>query len=311
MRNLYLLTAFLLSAIASSLSPTSAQTVLQPAPVGIACAYNSTLPTLVTNNFGWVQCNSTGTLLTSSGTVPQASGSITTQNLNPGSGVPTAASFVPLTPAGLNFARIQVTGTYTGALTAQCSVDGANWISTGNADEFTNVFSGQKSSTIGSGVTGIWQVYIGGCTSWRLSANAAVTGTAVVTIQPTEAAVPGPDPSVRLTYSGQTGAVATGTTGAVAATIAAVSGRLNYLCGYHISALGTAGAVGPITITGLAGGTITIQSPVLAAGVLFDLSRTITPCQPGSGTNTAIVATTTADATATAVDVDLQGYTTP
>lgn len=41
----------------------SAQVVQQPSPPnGIACAYNSTPPTLTTGQAGWVQCDSTGHL---------------------------------------------------------------------------------------------------------------------------------------------------------------------------------------------------------------------------------------------------------
>ncbi|MDR3572280.1 MAG: hypothetical protein P4L50_00325 [Anaerolineaceae bacterium] len=44
------------------------QQVAQPlGPNGIACAYNASPPTLITGNAGWVQCDSTGHLLTSGG----------------------------------------------------------------------------------------------------------------------------------------------------------------------------------------------------------------------------------------------------
>lgn len=100
----------------------------------------------------------------------------------------------------------------------------------------------------------------------------------------------------------------TGTTGAVTATIAAVASATNYICGFDVSAIGGTAAIGPVTITGLQGGTWTYQGFVSsAAGVIY--SREFNQCVPASATNTAISVATTADGTATAVDVQLHGYT--
>lgn len=41
----------------------NAQTVVTPTQVGIACAYNSSLPTLATGNYGLVQCDTNGRLI--------------------------------------------------------------------------------------------------------------------------------------------------------------------------------------------------------------------------------------------------------
>lgn len=100
--------------------------------------------------------------------------------------------------------------------------------------------------------------------------------------------------------------VGTGTTGAVTGTLAAAAGRTTFICGFDVSVIGGTAAVGPITITGLIGGTFTYQFSSLAAG--NTLSRTFTPCIPASAVNTAIVTTTTADGTASAVDVNSWGY---
>ena len=99
-------------------------------------------------------------------------------------------------------------------------------------------------------------------------------------------------------------AVATGTTGAVTATMTTTTGTL-YLCGFDVSAIGGTATVGPITVTGLAGGTFTYQLASTAAGnVLF---HPFTPCLPASAPTTSIAVATTADGTATAVDVNVWG----
>jgi hypothetical protein len=95
---------------------------------------------------------------------------------------------------------------------------------------------------------------------------------------------------------------ASGTTGAVVATLAASATQKTWLCSFNVSASGT-GAVGPITIAGLAGGSETFQ--LTAPG---SVSQTFSPCLPSSAINTAITITTTADATATAVNVNASGY---
>lgn len=102
-------------------------------------------------------------------------------------------------------------------------------------------------------------------------------------------------------------AVATGTTSAVTATMPAVAGRTNYICQFDVSALGGTATVGPITLTGLIGGsTLTYQMASTASGNLF--TRQFNPCMPASATNTAIAVATTADGTASAVDVNITGF---
>lgn len=108
------------------------------------------------------------------------------------------------------------------------------------------------------------------------------------------------------TASTPVGAVATGTTGSVVATIAATALVTNYLCEFDISAIGGTAAIGPVTVAGLTGGTRTYQFSSSAAGVNF--SKSFNPCIPASAVNTAIIITTTADGTATAVDINSSGY---
>lgn len=100
--------------------------------------------------------------------------------------------------------------------------------------------------------------------------------------------------------------IGAGTTGAVVGTLAASPGRLTYICGFDVSAIGGTAAVGPVVIAGLNGGSFTYQISATAAGLT--LSRTFSPCIPTGTMNTAITVTTTADGTATAVDVNAWGF---
>lgn len=112
-----------------------------------------------------------------------ASGAITTQNLNPTTGTATTGSTVSV--SGLNdvgAVLVQVTGVYTGALTPQITVDGVNWVSVGPASVI-NQNTGAYTQTIASAATGIFEIGASGFNSFRISANAAVTGTANVTIR--------------------------------------------------------------------------------------------------------------------------------
>lgn len=103
---------------------------------------------------------------------------ITTQNLVPG-GTATDGSAAEL-PGLINEGEvaIQVTGTYTGALTPQGTVDGANWV---NLAGVTNASTGETSATIPSGAVGIYRCDTSGLAGYRTSANGAVTGAAKVT----------------------------------------------------------------------------------------------------------------------------------
>jgi hypothetical protein len=99
---------------------------------------------------------------------------------------------------------------------------------------------------------------------------------------------------------------ATGTTSAVVGTLAGVSGKTTYICGFSVSALGGTASVGPITIANLVTASQVYQLASSASGTT--LAVTFQPCLPANATNTAITVTTTADGTATAVDVNATGY---
>lgn len=114
------------------------------------------------------------------------SGVISAQNANPNTGVATANSAVELDLGGkYNYVGIQVTGTYTGALTAQVSVDGSRYESiggtvVGNSIEDTSV--GTAAATIASAAVKVYRLRVSGMNKVRITALAAVTGSANVTL---------------------------------------------------------------------------------------------------------------------------------
>ncbi len=115
------------------------------------------------------------------------SGNITTQNLVP-AGTATANSAVLTgTLNGQNTLIIQVTGTYTGALSVQGTVDNTTWVTLTTAQTFTNAATSAQAATITSAAVGIFKVECSGYVQMRVTGLAAVTGTAVVTIRASNA----------------------------------------------------------------------------------------------------------------------------
>lgn len=114
-----------------------------------------------------------------------STGNITTQNLVPG-GVATAGSAVSLTTNGMPSVMIQTTGTYTGALSLQMTVDNVNWVTVGGVP-LINVNTGGNLATITSALQGVFQANVAGAIAVRVTGLAAMTGTAAVTLR----AVPG------------------------------------------------------------------------------------------------------------------------
>lgn len=100
---------------------------------------------------------------------------------------------------------------------------------------------------------------------------------------------------------------AAGSTGAVIGTLAAAQGKITYICGFSISAIGGTAAVGPITVAGLTGSSQVYQASSTAAGGTA-ASGQFWPCIPAATLNTAITITTTADGTASAVNVNSWGF---
>lgn len=111
-----------------------------------------------------------------------AAGTITTQNLVP-AGTATAGSAV-LSGAlnGAGTASIQVTGTYTGALSLQYTVDGTNWVTVGGTP-FLRATTGALSATIASATQDIFQIETVAMAQFRITGLAAMTGTATVSIR--------------------------------------------------------------------------------------------------------------------------------
>lgn len=114
-----------------------------------------------------------------------ASGSITTQNLVPG-GIATVGSSVGIALSGLPTLSIQTTGTYTGALSVQLTVDEVNWITVGGTS-ILNVNGSTFLPFITSALQGVFQIEVSGFTRARVTGLGAMTGTAVVTLRATQA----------------------------------------------------------------------------------------------------------------------------
>jgi hypothetical protein len=125
-----------------------------------------------------------GTIATSAAD-QTASGSITTQNLNLTSGAATANSTVLVaSTVAMGTVGVQVTGTWTGTLIAQGTLDGSNWVTINSGYNFPG---GVLANSIASASVGVFHFYGGPYTSIRVTASAAVTGTAVVTVRISQA----------------------------------------------------------------------------------------------------------------------------
>ena len=99
-------------------------------------------------------------------------GTITTTNGN-----------VELSTLGRDTAAIQITGTYTGVLSIQYTVDNTNWVKASGAQTLINKATGAYTATVASGTQGIFITSVDGVQKIRVIGLAAVTGTATVTIR--------------------------------------------------------------------------------------------------------------------------------
>lgn len=99
-----------------------------------------------------------------------ATGSITTQNLVP-LGTATANSSVEVITQNKGVVGVQVLGTWTGTLSAYCTVNSSTWV----INAWTPVTA-----------NGLGVINAAGCMRIRVAASAAVTGTALVTLQATD-----------------------------------------------------------------------------------------------------------------------------
>jgi hypothetical protein len=117
-------------------------------------------------------------------------------------------------------------------------------------------------------------------------------------------------PGVGVT-AGQTAVIssATGTTGAVVATLPGVASKFTYICGFYATGNEAAtGAVVAVTVAGMVSGSMVfnISHPVTPS--LGIANQSFTPCLPSSAVNTAITVTSAADAAGTNVSVAAWGY---
>lgn len=101
---------------------------------------------------------------------------------------------------------------------------------------------------------------------------------------------------------------ATGTTGAVTATLAAVIGRTTYICGFVITSGGTtSAALGAATVTGALGGTLNFVYVDVSTGQGL-LGVAFPQCVPGSAENTAIAVNAPAGGAGTIAAVSAWGF---
>ena len=112
--------------------------------------------------------------------------SITTQNLVP-AGAATAGSAVEISLNGDATLTTQITGTYTGALSLQVTVNGTTWVTVGGTP-FINLNTSTYLASITSALTSVFQSEVAGFFKARITALAAVTGTATVNLQASSAA---------------------------------------------------------------------------------------------------------------------------
>jgi hypothetical protein len=103
---------------------------------------------------------------------------------------------------------------------------------------------------------------------------------------------------------------ATGSTGAVVATLPAAVGKTTYLCGAYVTGNTTTTAnVTTVTVANTISGSLVFGvahpvTPALGNSFLPDL----TPCIPANALNTAITVTSAADAAGVSVSVTAWGY---
>jgi hypothetical protein len=107
---------------------------------------------------------------------------------------------------------------------------------------------------------------------------------------------------------------ATGSTGAISATLPALTGKLTYICGFSYQGSdATAAVAGNVVVSGTVSGSMNFGYVALAAGAAVAQPPPITvpfgPCVPASGQNTAIVVTPPVlGAGATLATVSAWGY---
>lgn len=133
-----------------------------------------------------VNADTSGNLIESVADVV-ASGTITTQNLVP-AGTATANSAVLSGQLnGHGMISVQVTGTYTGALSLQTTLDGTTWVTSAGGVFFSRATGAMLGATITSALQGVFEIDCSGSSQIRITGLAAMTGTATITMRATRA----------------------------------------------------------------------------------------------------------------------------
>lgn len=111
-------------------------------------------------------------------------GAISAQNTGAplGNNVTQNSTVICSLAGGYDTATIQVVGTYTGALTVQGTLNGVVWVTLSGANSLTRVESGTQSANIATATQGMWQLDVSGFSAVRVTALAAFTGAANVSI---------------------------------------------------------------------------------------------------------------------------------
>lgn len=114
-------------------------------------------------------------------------------------------------------------------------------------------------------------------------------------VSPAQAQLACPNPFVAGAVCTPVTASATGSTGAIAATLPAAAGKTTYICGFYFTGTNATAAntATTLTITGTISGTMNFGFPTLAAAATvpntMPLDEQFTPCVAASAVNTAIV----------------------
>lgn len=158
-------------------------------------------------------------------------GNITILNSNLG-GQATANSAVEIDADGRSLGTVQITGIWTGMFVLQGTIDGTNWVTIGGTP-FMNVNT--RDTTANIMVNGIYQFDASGYLKIRVTAAAAIAGTAVLTQNLTSFAL---SAGVRATSSGLAAPArmlsATATTNSTL--VKGAAGRLYKITGYNAAA---------------------------------------------------------------------------
>jgi hypothetical protein len=114
-----------------------------------------------------------------------------------------------------------------------------------------------------------------------------------------------PYPDTAVPYTSST----TGTTTAIAATLAGAASVTTYLCGFSVRANAAAAATGNIVVSGTISGSLNFtQWTAVNTSGLGVSEQIFSPCVPASAANTSIVVTTAAAGTSGVISVAAWGY---